>query len=138
LAAALNWTDYVAALAAAVAAVGTVGAVLVALFLQPWLERRRRPNLRLAFAPTAQRFVLMSQAEGPLETATMRVSADVGRKSAEDVEVLLTSTMGLEGEVPRPFPEHDHRPLAWVASTSIAGSVTRMHLPPASLVTWRS
>ena len=90
---AITWTDKLEAIAAAVAAVGTVGAILVALFGQPWLERRRRPRLHLSLGRDVNGYGDAGGGDDDyVATTTMRVTAEPGRRSAEDVEVLLTAT----------------------------------------------
>lgn len=75
------------------AAIGTIAAVMVALFVVPWRERRRRPRLGLSFAPISQITASFSAAPEPDHghmcdgaIARLRVS-NSGPSAADDVEV---------------------------------------------------
>ncbi len=76
----------------ALTAIGTVGAVVVALYLGPLRDRRRRPELRLDFG-VVQILNRDTQAPGSasLAVATLRVSNRRGRDTASDVEVVVQS-----------------------------------------------
>jgi hypothetical protein len=93
----------------ALTAVGTVGAVVVALYLGPFRDRRRRPALTLERG-VVQILNRDTQAPGSasLAVATLRVSNRRGRDTASDVEVAVQS-VSLDGQlVPLAI-----RPLMW-------------------------
>ncbi|MGH2998087.1 MAG: hypothetical protein ACRDNM_02200 [Gaiellaceae bacterium] len=93
----------------ALTAIGTVGAVIVALYLGPLRDRRRRPVLDLELG-VVQVLNRDTQAPGSasLAVATLRVSNRRGRDTASDVEVVVQS-VSLDGQqVPLAI-----RPLLW-------------------------
>lgn len=100
----------------ALTAIGTVGAVVVALYLGPLRDRRRRPALNLE-AGVVQVLNRDTQAPGSasLAVATLRVSNRRGRDTATDVEVVMQS-VALDGQlVPLAI-----RPLMWTQAFSDA------------------
>jgi hypothetical protein len=98
----------------ALTAVGTVGAVVVALYLGPFRDRRRRPVLQLAFG-VVQVLNRDTQAPGSasLAVATLRVSNRPRRDTASYVEVVVQS-VSLDGQ-PVPLAV---RPLMWTQAFS--------------------
>lgn len=98
----------------ALTAVGTVGAVIVALYLGPLRDRRRRPELQLQ-PGVVQVFNRDSRAPGshPVAVATIRVSNRKHRDAATAVQVFVQSVaVGADG-VPLAI-----RPLMWTQSRS--------------------
>lgn len=93
----------------ALTAVGTVGAVVLALYLGPLRDRRRRPVLTLE-PGVVQVLNRDTQAPGSasLAVATLHVSNRHGRDTASDVEVVVQS-VSLDG---KPVPLAI-RPLMW-------------------------
>ncbi len=126
-----TWTDVAVAIAGAVAAVGTVGAVVVALYFQPLRERRLRADLRLPEALPDRRLSESAYYGTSVETITLDVTAQRGRRSAEEVEVLLTVSCWLrDDERDRPRTVFQNRPLPWFDSSSVEGPVTQLHMGP--------
>lgn len=93
----------------ALTAIGTVGAVVVALYLGPLRDRRRRPELHLQ-AGVVQVLNRDTQAPGSasLAVATLRVSNRRGRDTASDVEVVVQSVSADGQLLPLAI-----RPLMW-------------------------
>jgi hypothetical protein len=138
--------DFVTAVAAIAAAVGTVSAVLVALYLNLWRERRRRPRLTLSIDPESAEGETWGlkwedldfdpgYPPGQPKVLYLRVTNETGRSTAQDVEVLLTERTN-EGNLDTPTSlSFEHRSLAWahvttedgrpVTSVSIPSGVTR-------------
>lgn len=128
-----QWTDVVTALAACVASVGTVAAVIVALFGQPWLDRRRKPQLSLELGRSTLGHG-WAVATAPAEPVTLRVRAKPGRRTARDVEVLLTASWTTKRTGPHNVPHTvlDHFPLTWYRAAGRRDAVTRVDLAPGS------
>jgi hypothetical protein len=127
--AAATWPTYVSAVATGLAAVGTVGAVLVALFYPPSREKHTKPRLTLS---SPKDFGTgMPEAADILEPVTLVVSAEAGKRSAEDVELLVSAKWRSRSDDDSPWFENiENHPLLWFASSETDGIVTRMHMPP--------
>jgi hypothetical protein len=126
----ISWTEVVTAIASVVVGIGTVGAVLVALFGQSWLERRRAPKLSLQLGLNSDGMEWM-ETTGPADPVTLRVIADAGKRTAVDVEVLITAswTVASEGGSSVGYVVLDHYPLAWFRAAGLSGSSTRLDGP---------
>jgi hypothetical protein len=124
-----TWPIYVGSVATAVAALGTIAAVLVALFYQPLRETKQKPCLALK-APEDTHFSFPDK-EGVLHAITLQVSAEKGRKSAEDVEILATAMWWMRGlDRERWYTVFENRPLSWFESDEVDGRQMRMHMAP--------
>lgn len=79
------------AISQVLAAIGTIGAVVLALFLQVVIVRRRRPELFLDFSDSLHRedVLLMDQDADFDAYIRMKVRSKRGRRTAKNVEVLL-------------------------------------------------
>jgi hypothetical protein len=124
-----NWGGWgvVTALSAVGAAVGTVGAVIVALYLGPWRDRRRRPDLRLE-PGVIEVFNVQTAGAAQVAIATIRVSNRVGRNAATAVQVFVQSVQTPGERVPLAI-----KPLMWAASRGdevdvVAGSTYDLEL----------
>jgi hypothetical protein len=108
--------------------VGTVGAVLVALFYQPFRENRAKPVLRLE-SPADSSFGVPGDFDA-LDTVTLRVVAERGRKSAEEVEVLATAIWSADRPDATLHTQFDSQPLPWYRSDEVDGDISRIHMAP--------
>lgn len=124
--------EWLIAGAAIVGALGTSGAVLYALYRDTFREARRRPHLSLELDARwgPSNLDLVTVASPRSHWVRMRVANERGRRSAEDVEVLVTRVRPL-GEEDLYEAPLDTRPLAWSNLISPNGQpVTKVHLPP--------
>lgn len=120
--------EWVVAGAAVVAALGTLSAVLVALYRDTWREWRSRPLLSLHLDPIwteSNRDLFWQQGQYPAHWLRPRVKNEKGRRSAEDVEVLVTAFYALGGEEEAWQPPLDTHPLRWSATQD-----PRVQIPP--------
>jgi hypothetical protein len=120
--------EWIVAGAAIVAAFGTLSAVLVALYRDTWRERRSRPLLSLRLDPNwteSNRDLFWQQGRSPAHWLRPRVKNEKGRRSAEDVEVLVTAFYALEGNEEAWQPPLDIYPLRWSATQD-----PRVQIPP--------
>ena len=135
--------DVVTAAATVAAAVGTIGAVLVALYLSVWRERRRKPSLTLSIEDSAPETSYGLVWEDPArfrdpeipvaEPVYVEVTNANGHSTAHDVEVLLS--VDYTNRAGETYTEFEHRPLTWafvstpeglpLTSVSIPAGVTR-------------
>jgi hypothetical protein len=83
----------------AISATATVLAVLVALFGPEWRERRKRPQLSLSFDEQRDVVPVRPAGEAKWVYARPRVHNRQGRRTAEDVEAVVTS---IQREPPAP------------------------------------
>lgn len=130
--------DYVSAISLAIAAVGTLLAVIVALYLNLWREARKRPALSLGFEDPslACGAGFQGDPQGPAAARALthlpvriRVLNQKGRRTAQDVEVLLTASwIGDDKSDPSTFL--DSTPLVWSPHHRVEGQGTRLALPP--------
>jgi hypothetical protein len=120
--------EWIVAGAAVVAAFGTLSAVLLALYRDTWREWRSRPRLSLHLDPMwteSNRDLFWQQGEAPAHWLRLRVRNEKGRRSAEDVEVLVTGFYAL-GEAEEAWqPPMDIYPLRWSATPD-----PRVQIPP--------
>src|SRR4051812_14454338 len=121
--------DWVTAGAAVVAALGTLAAVATALYLSLWSERGRRPELSLALGDESEvgGMGIIGYGEEDWDDVApvlLQVRAARGKRTAHDVEVLLTAVW--RGEAPKyspdPHTQFDSRPLGWAFVASEAGT----------------
>jgi hypothetical protein len=139
-----DWTEAFSAIAAVVAAVGTVAAVVVALFGQPWRDRRQRPRLELALGRNSLGVGLGGGVRDFVDPVTVRISTEPGKRTATDVEVLVSvgwratypesvrSELGSSVDLDSLHLDIDHQPLAWWGTHSETGGyVTQLNLAPA-------
>lgn len=120
--------EWIVAGAAVVAAFGTLSAVLVALYRDTWRERRSRPLLSLHLDPIwteSNRDLFWQQGQSPALWLRPRVGNENGRRSAEDVEVLVTAFLALGGDEEAWQPPLDIYPLRWSATQD-----SRVQIPP--------
>jgi hypothetical protein len=162
--------DIISAVGTIAAAIGTLLAVLAALYINVWRERRSRPKLHLQKSPPVEfskagenplarssdwafwkpdpdadetaNFLLMGETlrREPPNFAQFNLSVSNGRnrKTAHDVEVLLTVSRYEPGEPNIDLYEGgwmenviDHQPLVWRESDRPIGSGTRaIQIPP--------
>lgn len=122
------------AYATAAAAVGTLLAVVVALYSTTWRDWRRRPELSLDFANETEKRGLMFSYDGRDDDddafvflITLRVTNRQGRRTADDVEVLLSAWW--TGEDGDPYQTLDHRPLPYVDTVRDGAHVTQLSIP---------
>lgn len=101
--------DWVTAIATVLAAIGTVGAVVLALWLQIWKERRSQPVLSLQLPGTRRTFGFGG--ERFYGEVWVAVSNLPDRRTARSVEVLLTAR-AMEDPV-NPPPTFQDQPLRW-------------------------
>lgn len=129
--------DYVSAISLALAAVGTLLAVIVALYLNLWRDSRKRPvlSLRLEDPNLAGGMGFQGDPEGPAAAKAVahrpvriRISNQKGRRTAQDVEVLLTALW--IGEDGRPETFLDSTPLVWSPHHRVEGQGTQLAIPP--------
>jgi hypothetical protein len=117
------------------AVVATLSAVFLALYLNLIRERLQRPRLTLDFEPSpahdAPLDLITHPEPAPAHWIRLRVSNAPGRRSAEDVQVLVTriqprASPGL-GKLPL-----DTRPLRWTGlyDESSNTAITEIALPP--------
>jgi hypothetical protein len=125
-----SWQPTVEALATVLAAVGTVAAVAVALFVQPLRERRQAPQLYLQLGEHKAGVGFGPTVRGAPITVTVRVGAKLGRRAAEDVEVLLTAWWSAGKSDASSFVVVDHVPLQWIGSHRAEGPVTQLRIAP--------
>jgi hypothetical protein len=92
------------------AAIGTVGAVLYALYRDLILANRRRPRLDLLFDPTGPDAVVVGTLGGTDSAyVRLRVTNAKGKDTADDVQVLVTEVLTLDGSETTPMG----LPLTW-------------------------
>jgi len=111
------------------AAVATVAAVILALYLQVYLVRSRRPVLALSVSldPADEDVVSLSYADSFELWIRVRVSARPGRSTAKNVRVrLLQAVRPPESNSTLPVPAREFK---WAESTE-----TQVEIPSAS---WR-
>ena len=111
--------EWIVAIAAAVAAIGTLSAVLVALYRDTWRQRKTRPLLSLHLDPRwseTNRDLFWQQGRSPAHWLRLEVRNGKGRRSAEEVEVLLTAFYAIGGEDEAWQPPMDTWPLKWSAT----------------------
>jgi hypothetical protein len=130
--------DYISAISLALAALGTLLAVIIALYLNLWREARRKPvlSLRLDDPRFAGGMGFQGNPEGPAAARALahlpvriRVSNQKGRRTAEDVEVLLTASWTGEDKSD-PYTFLDSTPLVWSPHHRVEGQGTRLAIPP--------
>lgn len=120
-------------------AVGTFGAVVAAVGIAVWgvhRERRQRPSLTLAFDTSLQPPDFMAgmwSGDGvdwyESHWVRLRVQNAAGRKSADDVEVLLREVQSLDEAAD--VRTLDVCPLRWSSTQGPAdGALTRITIPP--------
>jgi hypothetical protein len=129
--------DYILAISTAVAAAGTLLAVLVALYLNVWREARKRPRLNICFddPERAGGAGFQGNPTGPNAVRALpdlpvrvRVSNEPGRRTAHDVEVLLTASwVGEDGD---PYAFVESTPLVWSPHHRLEGRETQLAIPP--------
>ena len=123
--------EWIIAGAAIVGAVGTVAAVAYALYRDIWRQRRHRPLLSLQFdpIPSPSNLDLVTAGTTIMHWARLRVENKLGRKTAEEVEVLVLSFRFMDGEDSL-APLND-RLLPWVGlrSFDMQSPVSRTHIP---------
>lgn len=88
-----TWLDYLTAFSTAVAAIGTLAAVVFALYLNVWRERRRRPDLSMALHDDSNMAVAWTPGTRHSTDAwgfSVLVANARGRTTAHDVQVLVT------------------------------------------------
>jgi hypothetical protein len=126
--------DYVTAISTAVAAIGTLLAVLVALYLSSWRERRLRPNLRLVISPRGnigvgfRRHPEMAPFFQPL---SFELSNATGHRTAYDTEVLVTVETDIADTQERAPALATDRPLVWAFGDKPMGiGQARVDVPP--------
>ncbi len=120
--------EWIVAGAAVAAALGTLSAVLLALYRDTWREWRLRPRLTLHLDPMwteSNRDLFWQQGQAPAHWLRLRVRNEKGRRSAEDVEVLLTAFYALGVEEEAWQPPLDIYPLRWSATRD-----PRVQIPP--------
>jgi len=120
--------EWIVAGAAIAAAFGTLSAVLLALYRDTWRERRSRPLLSLRLDPVwteSNRDLFWQQGQSPSHWLRPRVKNEKGRRSAEDVEVLVTAFYALGGDDEAWQPPLDIYPLQWSATQD-----PRVQIPP--------
>lgn len=120
--------EWIVAGAAVAAAFGTLSAVLVALYRDTWREWRSRPRLSLHLDPNwteNNRDLFWQQGQSPAHRLRLRVRNERGRRSAEDVEVLVTAFYVLGDEQESWQPPLDTCPLRWSATQD-----PRVQIPP--------
>lgn len=126
--------EWLVAGATIAAALGTIAAVLIALYRETWREWRSRPKLSLNLDSTwseASRDLFWQQGSAPAHWARLRVVNASGRRSAQDVEVLVTAFYALGGDDERWQPPLDTRPLPWSNTPPQGGNVvTEAQIPP--------
>jgi hypothetical protein len=126
--------EWIIAGATVAAALGTLAAVLVALYRETWREWRSRPRLTLDLDPTWSERNLdlfWQQGSSPAHWARLRVSNATGRRSAHDVEVLVTAFYTVDQEEEDWQPPLDTRPLPWSNTPPVDGAeVTEAQIPP--------
>lgn len=130
--------DYVDAISLALAAVGTLLAVIVALYLNLWREAKKRPILSLCFDDPnlAGGAGFQGNPEGAAsmkavahQPVRIRISNRRGRRTAQDVEVLLTASwVGDDQNDPYSFLEST--PLVWSPHHRLEGRDTQLSIPP--------
>jgi hypothetical protein len=127
-----TWLDYVIAISTALAALGTLAAVLLALYLNVWRERRLRPVLTFDEYEDTWFGIGFNPGE-PTEQSVFGIPLIVrnatGRRTAHNVQVLLTFSV-----------KHDDdwldfvvdQPLVWkFANTpSPGGGIAAVDIPP--------
>jgi hypothetical protein len=120
--------EWIVAGAAVAAALGTLLAVLVALYRDTWREWRSRPFLSLHLDPIwseSNRDLFWQQGQAPAHWLRLKVMNKKGRRSAEDVEVLVTAFYALGDDDERWQPPLDTHPLRWSAMED-----PRVQVPP--------
>jgi hypothetical protein len=130
-----SWLDYVSALSTALAAVGTLAAVVLALYLNVWRERRLRPVLSLEEYEDTW-FGIGFDSGKPTEKSAWGVPLIVrnapGGKTAYSVQVLLTFSVraGTDGSGWTDFVTD--QPLVWKFSDlpSEGDGVATVDIPP--------
>jgi len=120
--------EWIVAGAAVAAAFGTLSAVLVALYRDTWREWKSRPLLSLHLDPIwseSNRDLFWQQGQSPAHWLRLRVRNEKGRRSAEEVEVLVTAFYALGGEEEAWQAPLDTLPLQWSATKD-----PRVQIPP--------
>lgn len=89
-------------------AAGTISAVLVALFIGVYLDRRRRPRLRLEFNQASDDVVVTTSPDGSILElwVRVRVLAAASRRTATNTQVRLVDArrVGADGPTRVPVP----------------------------------
>lgn len=116
--------------AAVVAAVGTVGAVLVALYLPLVRDRRLAPRLDLSLGRQAHGVELRRSVNGQVNRLRLKISAETGKKTAHNVEVLLSAAWAVPSMPEREILVVDHEPLKWLGGGESVAQVTSISLAP--------
>jgi hypothetical protein len=120
-----------------VGALGTLAAVGVALYLSAWRDTRSRPELSLTLGDQSEiggiAILGYDQEDwGDVMPIYVQVSNSRGRRTAHDVEVLLTAKWHSRapGYAIDPTTQFDSRSLGWAFATSSAGTATQVAIPP--------
>jgi hypothetical protein len=123
--------EWIIAGAAMVGAVGTVAAVAYALYRDTWREKRHRPHLSLYFdpSPSPSNLDVVTAGKPVMHWARLRVENEPGRRTAEEVEVLVLSFRPIDGK--GALAPLNGRLLPWVGlrSSDMNSPVTRTHIP---------
>jgi hypothetical protein len=132
----LEWTSAIAQIAAAI---GTLAAIVVALYLNVWRENSRLPSLILEREATgnsigySSSIVIEASVDHPhdLRSVFLRVRNGHGRRTAHDVEVLLSAAWRRPDGLGGPHLQVDSRPLRWsYVEDPTVPDVTRISIPP--------
>jgi len=135
-----TWVDYVSSIGTLFASLAALAAVAITLYLNIWRERRRAPNLTLRIPHEASNGAGYDlQADGgPIVMAPLLVENETGKRSARDVELLISAGYWLKmrkDERGRPAPRFYERinldPLTWWVSEPHQGlGESRADIPP--------
>jgi hypothetical protein len=128
-----SWLDYVTAISKALAAVGTLAAVIIALYLNIWRDRRLRPKLSLEEYEDTWFGVGFNPGRATRDSAwgiPLLVRNARGRKTAHDVQVLATFSVRL-GEDQSWTDFVIDQPLVWKFGVLPSGQGTpSVDIPP--------
>lgn len=116
--------------ASVIAAIGTVAAVLVALYLPLVRERRREPRLSLSLGRQAHGVELRQGVTGQVNRLRLKIMSEPGRKTAHNVEVLLSAAWPMPSMPDKEFLVVDHEPLKWFGGGASVAPATRISLAP--------
>lgn len=97
IAADVHWAAIIGTVAAILAAAGTLAAVILALYLQYWQDRRTRPSLSLHFDPSTADISIVDRPPWVEVWVRFRVANARGRKTARRVSVLALNVRRLDG-----------------------------------------
>ena len=116
--------------AAVATAVGTILTVVTALWLQWGRERLREPRLSLSLGRQATGVTLGEDVAGVTNRIRLRVTASAKRRTAHQVEVLISAAWPVPSLPGKEYLVLDHEPLSWYGSHRDQGAVTQISLAP--------